>query len=98
MEHLLRNVATGAASDRVTPGLLAFMSPDLRDRIARRLKGAASWTFVGCDDVEGRGLSRLGSQIARICYTKGSGPAPNALATVLYSAEWRAASIEFYSF
>ena len=98
IDQLLRDIATGAASDRLAPGLDAFMSPDLRDRIARRLKGVASWTFVGCDGVEGRGLSRLGSQITRICYAKGLGPAPNSLVTVLYGAEWRAAGIEFYSF
>ncbi|HYL22392.1 MAG TPA: serine hydrolase domain-containing protein [Gemmatimonadales bacterium] len=98
IDQLLRDVATGAASDRLAPGLDAFMSPDLRDRIARRLKGAGSWTFVGCDGIEGRGLSRLGSQVTRICYAKGSGPAPNSLVTVLYGAEWRAAGIEFYSF
>ena len=98
IDQLLRDVVKGAASDRLAPGLDAFLSPDLRDRIARRLKGAESWTFIGCDGVEGHGLSRLGSQITRICYAKGLGPAPNSLVTVLYGAEWRAAGIDFYSF
>ncbi len=98
IDQLLRAVATGTASDRLAPGLDAFLSPELRDRIARRLKRAENWTFVGCDGVEGRGLSRLGSQITRICYAKGLGPAPSSLVTVLYGAEWRAAGIEFYSF
>src|SRR4029077_14370720 len=98
IDQLLRKVATGAESERLAPGLKTFLTADLRERIARRLKGATGWTFVGCDGVEGRGLSRLGSPIARICYAKGSGSAPNSLVTVLYGAEWRAAGIEFYSF
>lgn len=98
IDQLLRDVAAGSASARLAPGLAAFISPDLRERVARRLKGATAWTFVGCDDVDGRGMSRLGTQITRICYANGLGPAPNSLATVLYGADWRAAGIEFYSF
>ncbi|PYO75101.1 MAG: hypothetical protein DMD67_12425 [Gemmatimonadetes bacterium] len=98
IDQLLRDVAAGSASARLAPGLAGFISPDMRERVARRLKGATAWTFVGCDDVDGRGMSRLGTQITRICYAKGLGPAPNSLATVLYGADWRAAGIEFYSF
>jgi hypothetical protein len=97
-QELLRDVATGAASARITPGLSAFLSADQRERIARELQGATGWTFVGCDGVEGRGIARLGTQVARICYSKGQGAAPNALVTVLYGADWRAAGIDFYSF
>jgi len=98
IDQLLRDVAAGSASARLAPGLAGFISPDMRERVARRLKGATAWTFVGCDDVDGRGMSRLGTQITRICYANGLGPAPNSLATVLYGADWRAAGIEFYSF
>ena len=98
IDQLLRDVATEAASARVTPGLSAFLSADQRARMARELKGATGWTFVGCDGVEGRGIARLGTQVVRICYSKGRGAAPNSLVTVLYGADWRAAGIDFYSF
>ncbi|HEV2750917.1 MAG TPA: serine hydrolase domain-containing protein [Gemmatimonadales bacterium] len=98
IDQLLRDVATEAASACITPGLSAFLSADQRERVARELKGATGWTFVGCDGVEGRGIARLGTQVARICYSKGQGAAPNALVTVLYGADWRAAGIDFYSF
>src|SRR5947209_2674561 len=62
IDQLLRDVAAGSASARLAPGLAGFISPDMRERVARRLKGATAWTFVGCDDVDGRGMSRLGTQ------------------------------------
>jgi CubicO group peptidase (beta-lactamase class C family) len=98
IDQLLRDVAAGAASAPVAPGLKAFVTADVRGRIARRLKNATTWALVGCDGVEERGIARLGTSIARICYAKGLGPAPNSLVTVLYGADWRAAGIEFYSF
>src|SRR5207249_9080174 len=66
--------------------------------VGRRLKGAQGWTFVGCDPVEGRGISRLGTQVVQICYARGLGAAPNSLVTVLYGADWRAAGFDFYSY
>lgn len=100
IDQLLGDVASGAATARVAPGLAAFLSADQRARTGRELKGASGWTFVGCDAVEGRGIARLGTQVARICYARGLGvgPAPNSLVTVLYGVDWRAAGIDFYSF
>ena len=69
-----------------------------RESVGRRLKGAQGWTFVGCDPVGGRGISRLGTQVVQICYARGLGAAPNSLVTVLYGADWRAAGFDFYSY
>ena len=98
IDRLLADIASGAATARLAPGLAAFLTTDQRARIGRELKRAAGWTFVGCDAVEGRGIARLGTQVRRICYTKGQGATRNSLVTVLYGADWRAAGIESYSF
>ena len=98
IEPLLQDLAAGADTARLAPGLKAFISDALRENVARRLKSARGWTFVGCDPVEGRGISRLGTPVVQICYAKGLGPAPNSLVTVFYGADWRAAAFDFYSY
>jgi len=98
IDRLLRDVAARAEAPHVAPGLKAFVSDALRESVGRRLKDARGWTFVGCDPVEGRGISRLGTPVVHICYAGGLGAAPNSLVTVLYGADWRAAGFDFYSF
>jgi CubicO group peptidase (beta-lactamase class C family) len=98
IDRLLQDIAAGAEAARVAPGLKAFISDALRGSVGRRLKDAQGWTFVGCDSVDGRGISRLGTQVVHICYDRGLGPAPNSLVTVLYGADWRAAGFDFYSY
>src|SRR5881628_2638525 len=97
-DRLLQDIAGGVETTHLTPGLEAFISDPLREGVGRRLKGARGWTFVGCDPVEGRGISRLGTQVVQICYARGLGAAPNSLVTVLYGADWRAAGFDFYSY
>src|SRR5207247_3360302 len=98
IDRLLQDIAAGVETTHLTPGLKAFISDPLRESVGRRLKGAQGWTFVGCDPVEGRGISRLGTQVVQICYARGLGAAPNSLVTVLYGADWRAAGFDFYSY
>jgi hypothetical protein len=98
IDRLLQDIAAGAERADVTPGLKAFISQPLRESAGRRLKGAQGWTFVGCDPVEGRGISRLGTQVVQVCYARGLGAAPNSLVTVLYGTDWRAAGFDFYSY
>ena len=98
IDGLLQDIAAGVETTHLTPGLKAFISDPLRESVGRRLKGAQGWTFVGCDPVEGRGISRLGTQVVQICYARGLGAPPNSLVTVLYGADWRAAGFDFYSY
>ena len=98
IDRLLQEIAAGAESGDLAPGLKTFLSDALRQSVARRLKGAQGWTFVGCDAVAGRGISRLGTPVVQICYARGLGAPPNSLATVLYGADWRAAGFDFYSY
>jgi D-alanyl-D-alanine carboxypeptidase len=95
---LLRAVAAGEGSASVTPGYRTFVSTDLRDEIAGEVKGRGSWTFLGCDDVTSRKISRLGATIERICYERSAGQGDGILASVLYASGWKAADIELYRF
>lgn len=102
IEDLLRDVAAGRDSAEVTPGLRAVTPPARRERFASLLKGLQAWTFVGCENVTDRQMSRLDSRIKWLCY--GKGPVRegerqgNVVVTVLYDAAWRAAGIDLYFF
>jgi hypothetical protein len=67
-----------------------------REQIGGWLKAIRAWTFLGCDEVRRRGISRFGNRIERICYAKGAASKASLLVTVLYAADWRAGGLEFY--
>jgi CubicO group peptidase (beta-lactamase class C family) len=102
VDGLLRDVAASRDSAEVTPGMRALTPPTRRERIARLLKGLQTWTFVGCENVAGRQMSRVDTRIQWLCY--GKGPVQegeregNVVVTVLYGAGWRAAGIDLYFF
>lgn len=71
---LLSELAEGKASSMMTPAYLAFFNtlmPRFREDVAQRLKTLRSFTYITTDEVEGRGIKRMGEPIARICYYKG---------------------------
>ena len=101
LDSIDRYVRTEVARYRIPGVSVAVLHGDsvvLARGYSRRLKDAQGWTFVGCDSVDGRSISRLGTQVVHICYARGLGPAPNSLVTVLYGADWRAAGFDFYSY
>jgi len=98
IDRLVADLSIGRASVRITPALNAFISDATRERLGRRVRRERTWTSLGCDSVEGRTLSRLGTRISWICYARGLDPEPGLLVTVLYGADWRAAGIDLYSF
>jgi hypothetical protein len=98
IEQLAHAVAAGADSARLAPAFRVFLTDALRQRLGRRLAGARGWQSLGCDNVVGRGITRLDTRVEWICYSKGVGPAPNLLATALHGADWRAAGVDLYSF
>ena len=53
-----------------------------------------NWTFLGCDQVGGRRITRLGSRIQHICYAKGAAPHGSWLFTVPYATGWQAAGLD----
>jgi CubicO group peptidase (beta-lactamase class C family) len=95
---LLAAVAAGSASSRLAPGLRTFASKSVRDEWSRSLADAKRWEPLGCDVVGERGISRLGARIERICYARAAGAESRLLVSVAYTAEWRAAALDSYSY
>jgi CubicO group peptidase (beta-lactamase class C family) len=102
IEDLLRNVAAGRDSAEVTPGFKVLTPPARRERFASLLKELQAWTFVGCENVIGRQMSRLDTRVEWLCYAKGpvrrGEREGNVVITVLYGAAWRVAGIDLYFF
>jgi CubicO group peptidase (beta-lactamase class C family) len=94
---VLRALATGSDSGLATPGLRRFLSPAMRKQFANDVQQVSAWTPLGCDDLTGRGVAHLGSQVARTCYAR-SASGPPLLAEVLYAADGRVAGLELHGF
>jgi CubicO group peptidase (beta-lactamase class C family) len=96
IDRLLRDIASGKDSREVTPGLTDNTSAARRERIGGWVKAIQTWTFLGCDSVRDRRISRLGTRIERICYAKGAATGGQFLFSVLYGPDWRAAGFDVY--
>ena len=97
IDQLLRAIASRSESAMVTPELEATFSSPRREIVAGFLQAIQTWTPLGCDDVRGRGITRLRSRIEHICYAKGTAGQGSMFFTVLYAAGWRAAGLDnFY--
>lgn len=95
---VLRDVAGGKATARLTPAYERFLDTAAREDLAWAIGRVTQWTPAGCDQVRDRQISRLGSSIERICYVRGSGAVRNFLFSVLYTADGHVATVERYSF
>jgi CubicO group peptidase (beta-lactamase class C family) len=95
---LLAAVAAGAASSKLAPGLRAFASKSVRDEWGRSLADVSRWEALGCDHVADRRIDRLGARIAHICYARATGSDSRLLASVAYTADWRAAALDAYPY
>jgi CubicO group peptidase (beta-lactamase class C family) len=98
IQDLLEQIAAGRASAPLTDGLHRFASDDFRSEIGELVRPSRTWTWKGCDDVSARRLERLGSTIQRICYAAGGGAEVASLVEVDYSADGRAAFVDWYDF
>ncbi|MBA3317334.1 MAG: beta-lactamase family protein, partial [Gemmatimonadales bacterium] len=98
IEALLAAVAAGKASSKLAPGLRTFASKSVRDEWAGSLADVSRWEPLGCDGVGNKGISRLGERIERICYARAIGAESRLLASVAYTADWRAAALDSYSY
>jgi hypothetical protein len=56
------------------------------------------WEALGCDHVADRRIDRLGARIAHICYARATGSDSRLLASVAYTADWRAAALDAYPY
>jgi CubicO group peptidase (beta-lactamase class C family) len=98
VDKLLADVAAGRAAPRLAPGLRAFASKSVREEWGRSLADVSRWEGLGCDAVGDKGISRLGERIERICYARATGPESRLLASVAYTADWRAAALDAYEY
>jgi CubicO group peptidase (beta-lactamase class C family) len=96
IDRLLADIVSGRDSAKVTPGLRAATPSARRERIGGWLQAINAWTFLGCEAVADRQISRLGAQVQQICYAKGAAKGGGFLFTILYDAGWRATGIDLY--
>jgi len=92
--YLLRAIAIGQDSGMVTAGLRRFISKDTREGLSRLVTRNQSWSALGCDAVEDKGIARLGEDIAHICYARGSGAEGSELVSVFFTGDWRVAFLD----
>jgi CubicO group peptidase (beta-lactamase class C family) len=95
---VLRSIATQQDSGAVTAGLRAFTSKSWRDGAGNLLEEAGNWTFLGCDEVGGRKLERLGARVVRLCYARTTGEESGQLVEMLYTRDWQVADVDWYAF
>ena len=95
---LLEEIASARESSHLTDGLRRFVSDDYRKELGELVRPTRTWIAKGCDDVGARRLERLGSSIARICYAAGAAAEVSSLVEVDYTADGRAALVDWYDF
>lgn len=72
--------------------------PAARRPVGELLDPDGRWTFVGCDDMAGRNVERLGASVARVCYARVTSAKGSHLVEVAYTADWTVAFIDWYDF
>jgi D-alanyl-D-alanine carboxypeptidase len=70
LRGLLGDVASGQDTALMTPALSAAIGANSRKIVAARLKSLEDFSFIACDEIQGRVLERLGAGIDRLCYYK----------------------------
>ncbi len=94
LPYFLRAMAIGQDSGMVAAGLRRFTSKDTREGLSRLVTRIQSWTTLGCDAVARKGISRLGDDIAHICYARGSAAEGSELVSVFFTDDWRVAFLD----
>jgi len=96
--YLLRAMAVGRDSGMVAPGFRRFTVKETREGLSRLVTRIQSWTILGCDEVAGKGISRLGDEVAHICYARGSGTEGSELVSVFFTDDWRVVFLDVDGF
>jgi CubicO group peptidase (beta-lactamase class C family) len=98
LRKLMSDLAAGQDSPLMTAGHRAFynsMPAPYRSNYSQQLKSLKSLTYIGCDNVEGRGL-RLGEPLARICYYRIELGEKAFYYTFWLTREGKVASLRYY--
>ena len=94
IDRLLRAIADRKDSALVTPEFTTTFPAARREIIASYLGMIDTWTFLGCDRVQSRTITRLRSRVEHICYAKGTGQGRSWLFTVPYDRAWMAVGLD----
>jgi CubicO group peptidase (beta-lactamase class C family) len=98
IDRLVADIVAGRDSAKITAGLRAVTPSARRERLGSWLEAFDDWTFLGCDAVADRGISRLGAPVHQICYSKGVAKQGGMVFAILYDPAWRATGIDLYFF
>ncbi len=98
IDQLVADIIAGRDSAKVTPGLRAVTPRARLEQIGGWLEAFDDWTFLGCDGVADRRISRLGATVQQICYSRGVRKKGGMLLAILYDPAWRATGIDLYFF
>jgi CubicO group peptidase (beta-lactamase class C family) len=98
IEALLGRLADGQDSAVVTPHLHHFLGQAERHDWQEAIAGVARWTALGCERPSDHPISRLGAEVAWLCYARGEGAAGRTAVSALYTSDWRALDVESYRY
>jgi CubicO group peptidase (beta-lactamase class C family) len=96
--QVLQAISSGQDGALVTPALHRFVSPAARKNLAQPLRGLDTWTELGCDNVQARGIRWLGSPIQRVCYARAGGKELQAVFSMFYSPDGRLAHFDWEAY
>ena len=89
---LLTAIAAGEDPPSMTPGLRKVITPENRKLLAQRMNNLISFTFIACENVDGRVLEWFGAPVSRLCYYKLRTPDETRYYTFSLTADGRVAN------
>jgi D-alanyl-D-alanine carboxypeptidase len=98
IEDLLGRLADGSDSAVVTPDLHHFLGQTERHDWQEAIADVARWTALGCERPADHPITRLGAEVAWMCYARGEGASGRTAVTALYTGDWRALDVESYRY
>jgi len=98
IEELLGRLADGRDSALVTSDLQSFLGQAERHEWQEALGKVTRWTALGCEPPRDHPITRLGADVAWVCYARAEGPSNRFAVTALYTPDWRAVDVEGYSY
>ena len=81
----------------LTPGLRRFLSDDEREEWGELASKVTRWTALGCDTTA-QASERLGAEVARWCYARGSGAEGGRVLIMAFTGDWRLAAADWYGY
>jgi D-alanyl-D-alanine carboxypeptidase len=97
LKHLLSGVAAGVVdSEQLAPGFRSRFSSDQKSAITGTMRNLQSFSYIGCKNVEKRGVERIGSKISDICHYRARTPSKDYFISFYLTAQNEVADIWIY--